>query len=492
MVLQELTRAVGNTQLDLENTDAHDAAVVLLTPEMSRLLYDNAFLAGLAKILKNSTQDVDEFHLLAAIVDKLPPVALKTYAHGVSVLRSRKDVLLPHLWDPVSPKQSQDAETVAALTFDLPDHGGPKESLTLPLAKTIFHNNKLSTMVAARFDMSGLNPHLLQFTESSNHRVNLPIQKIAPWAPLSPLTAARKITESFGNIVRGVEVDGETVPASTELEAAINRLWQPYPNAKPSPTVVYALVTPEPIASTLHPSKPQPGLTMQTGTSTAESIVKEIDQSSEYVAEVWTSGGNLHKVLSGGGGWGKKKGLLSLDPQTSHFSLSEEKEMEQFFKDGVDSGFAPVGSEIQFFAMHPTPPQTPDQPDVVLGVSGGADNVLEVAKDQPVLTSQFVGLSDHAIYVETEGGVSPQLKLSVPGSRLFAALGTSTETGSTRSSNSSKQNRTYESSPSDIVKRAFSLPMLVFSVAFAFSFTYFDMRYFVKPEEAAKPEYVKP
>ncbi|CRK46843.1 hypothetical protein BN1723_020146, partial [Verticillium longisporum] len=71
-------------------------------------------------------------------------------------------------------------------------------------------------------------------------------------------------------------------------------------------------------------------------------------------------GQRIFQVISGGGGWGKKQGLLSLDTETQ-FSLTGEEDLESFIRsfhgqkggDGedapLDSGVVAPGSTLQFF-----------------------------------------------------------------------------------------------------------------------------------------------
>ncbi|RYP72201.1 hypothetical protein DL771_004331 [Monosporascus sp. 5C6A] len=54
-------------------------------------------------------------------------------------------------------------------------------------------------------------------------------------------------------------------------------------------------------------------------------------ESAEVFSRLTSSGCRLHKILSGGGGWGLKQGLLSLDPETSH-TQPEEEDIEMFIK----------------------------------------------------------------------------------------------------------------------------------------------------------------
>ncbi|RYP56692.1 hypothetical protein DL769_009882 [Monosporascus sp. CRB-8-3] len=54
-------------------------------------------------------------------------------------------------------------------------------------------------------------------------------------------------------------------------------------------------------------------------------------ESAEVFSRLTSSGCRLHKILSGGGGWGLKQGLLSLDPETS-YTQPEQDDIEMFIK----------------------------------------------------------------------------------------------------------------------------------------------------------------
>lgn len=133
--------------------------------------------------------------------------------------------------------------------------------------------------------------------------------------------------------------------------------------------------------------------------------------------------------MSGGGGWGAKKGLLSLDPQISHFAFSEEEEMRRFMQTMDNSGFAPTGSTIQFFMSMSRPPPMPSgsPPSFVFGVSGQEPLDSEVVEDETgFIGGHFGALSNEGIYLsplekkESEAGnLADEMKLSVPHSRAF-------------------------------------------------------------------------
>jgi hypothetical protein len=233
----------------LENSNRHNAAVVLATPDLARELDDHHFTSSLVELLSASAS-IDSFQLVCAVVDDIAPaLGEATPLQGISVLRGHIDTLLPQLREPDSSREKVDKDSVAALTF-----GMGASTLTLPLTRTTFHNNRASTLLSSQYHISQGQPELKERNEKQWQHVHIafdqPAQSVGGlglWAPLSPVTRARRITESFGNIVRGIEVNGNSTPASTELEDSVNTMFK-HRRATESyqgPMGVWAMVTPE-------------------------------------------------------------------------------------------------------------------------------------------------------------------------------------------------------------------------------------------------------
>ncbi|KAJ6446289.1 6-phosphogluconate dehydrogenase [Purpureocillium lavendulum] len=408
----------------LTNTDGHDAAVILATPNFARQLEDSDLVSRFAKALCGSS-DVTEFHVLCAIVDHVTPALGESgKMHGFSILRGRLHDTLPELWLPSPPRSREDMDSVSALTFNL---GNP--SVTLPLARTTFQNNRASTLLTSRFDMTQGTAKLAQSGEKYSQCINILLDEpprstadLGLWAPLSPITRARVVTESFGNIIRGVEVDGKSQPASTELEDSVDTMfkYRTSSDATPGPMGVWAMVSPVPEPD----NAPDPTPILQGKGATRDAV----EITAQYIEEEFGSGGYLFQILSGGGGWGAKKGLLSLDPQRTHFSLSEEEEMTRFMQTMENSGFAPAGSQIQFYvpAQAPEEDTTTKASGVVFGVPGEAETSkdAEIPAAGYLVDGHFGGLSSRGVFIsappKSEAGVAYESKLSAPNSRVFA------------------------------------------------------------------------
>lgn len=228
----------------------HDAAVVLASPGLTRLI-DSAASAGRWAELLSPAGEGGHFHLVSAVVDHVPSVTRPSMAEneGIAVLRGPSDVILPQLWAPTKERSARN-DDVGALTFGLDD----ASTVTVPLAHTIFQNGKPSTLTASCFDLSGDSPRLVQSKETMEQQINVPLQSPSNphlWLPLRGLTQPRIVTESFGNILRRLQIDGRSTPASSELEASVDDIYKEIQKKLP-PGVevplmgVWAVVSPAP------------------------------------------------------------------------------------------------------------------------------------------------------------------------------------------------------------------------------------------------------
>ncbi|EHK15396.1 uncharacterized protein TRIVIDRAFT_196254 [Trichoderma virens Gv29-8] len=410
----------------LENADGHNAAVLLTTPDFAKDLEDANIMGEFARLMAGSA-DVGRFHVLSAVVDHLAgPIGSLRPFQGVSVLRGHLNDMLPQLWQQSPPKSKDDADSVSALTFSLGD-----PALTLPLARTTFHNNRASTLLSSEFDLTRSTTHLARQTEKHSQFVRVALDDdleslahLDMWTPLMPLTQPRTVTESFGNIIRGIEVDGTTIPASTELEDIVNALHKQNTQSGvlSGPVGVWAMVIPNPETSGALEDwleeAPEPISVLPD----VDDIRDTVKATGQHLKKLYSHGGRLYKILSGGGGWGAKKGLLSLDPQRTHFSLSEEEEMQNFIQSMSGGGFTPQGSQIQFFMSAPALPDItePFVPGVAFGVSGDVAVPRDPEPIQGFIGQHFGALSNSAIYLSGQGLPSgKETKLSVPHSRVY-------------------------------------------------------------------------
>ncbi|MCJ1483186.1 hypothetical protein MMC06_003353 [Schaereria dolodes] len=293
-----------------------------------------------------------ELDVLIAVVDrisspsthilrqaKLDPLNKTMSSEGISVLVTDSKKAAPDLWS--TRKEAYESETTSiqqrcTLSFQFQPsthdisasfrrHWTPvpysSQTLDLPLTNTLFQNGRTSTLEAQRWAVTGIlnsKPELSRTRRSVLPQQSLKIQRNCEQLslakleiPLFYITPPRIVADSMGNIIRSFRDDGNsrgTVSASEELERAV-KLETAEGEREACRIDVWALVIPR-----------------EYWISQPRAMVQ--------LNAVIESGGRLHRVLSGGGGWGNKQGLLSLEPD-SMFTMSS-KDPQTGFDDGFD------------------------------------------------------------------------------------------------------------------------------------------------------------
>ena len=360
--------------------------VLFVTTPLSSLLdEDSVFLKRLLGIVFPKLEVGQELDLLAAVVDRIPHVPdhyLKdirsdTYidhglgSDGISFLVCDSLDVAPDLWTPrqeTHERESMDIEQRSTISFffqpsrkwrkwaaeKFPPVVYTSHLLELPLANTMFHNAQTSTMSAQRWTLTqnGQNPEFnrIKQTPLTQQTLNLGMTLVgnepSVILPLTPITVSRRVTAAMGNIIRRIQTgDSPTdhAPASEELEKSIQSHYERHVAERR--VDVWALVTP----SEIWVSRPQK--MMEKG------LYSNI-----------ANGARLHKVLSGGGGWGLKQGLLSLDPrstysrsdQASQLTIKDDGDVEAEKQAALGEIVKP-GDVVQFFAHLPRTPKDPLQ-----------------------------------------------------------------------------------------------------------------------------------
>ncbi|KAL8901036.1 MAG: hypothetical protein Q9192_000757 [Flavoplaca navasiana] len=301
---------------------------------------------------------------------------------GLSVLLTDSETATPGLWSQSESRQGDATSTLrrrSTLSFQF---GPNKESLhpaeanaapksfqsktiKLPVANTVFHNGRESSIQAQRWIVGEtmLEPTLACIKRSWIHEQVLriafpyppepdkfPLQIIAPMKCIGP---RQRVATSMGNIIRQVHsledlsgpaphrFQSEAEPASKQLEDAINQ-WVTEPGNEMGAVEVWALVRPPTILQR-HREK--------------------------FFTKIVKAGGHFHKVLSGGGGWGNRQGLLALDPEVD-FDVTPELTMAQDFNSVVpEEGTAPSqivnpGDFVEFFVRRPIKASSTERPKV--------------------------------------------------------------------------------------------------------------------------------
>jgi hypothetical protein len=298
-----------------------------------------------SKLGGNSREAV---RLVAAVVDRLPkPSDLSASAVGDNGSEGIALRLIANenpIW---KPEVTIDGPRVEAnlsdnkfrfLSFHLNDSSTPAHMLPVvqvPLANTIFHNGLSSTLIWRKYALQQGGKGLVQIDEKvcDSHRVKLPqqpghgdVNALNFSVPLVPLTSARSVVACMGNIIRRLSGNSgltsqddtkEAILASHELEQSVTS-YHKTRGLSPRAVSVWALVIPEKTFTG--------GLSMATkvlGERNLPELWKagsdhDTDPSQPNLLTLLQHGARLHKVLSGGGGWGKKAGLLSLDPDSGY------------------------------------------------------------------------------------------------------------------------------------------------------------------------------
>lgn len=423
--MQELLEQIPPFALDTE----HECPLLLflVTPSFAAQAVENLdlFAHTIRKAIKHTDQDsiVPSFQTLVAVVDRLPlPVAtlagkseklfakFRTRAYGKNRLSSGLEGIafasISEVPRQSASKSDTDNNTTSrgrrmsllsssnkpgTLTFKMKSHivGDERYSsyeVQLPLTNSVFLNGLASTLIRCQYNWDARSGELTQvWKENEDHQaVTLPClpyavrgvgTNISASAPLVALTPARVVAACMGNIVRqvfdGSEDNAHPVLASQELEAAVSDYFK----AKdiPAQTVsVWALVVPKEAAENIPLVQP---ILSRVAAYLRAHWKADVDKTLYIGAEItrfgeaFEHGVKLCRVMSGGGGWGKKAGLLSLDPDTNYDAASEAPEPSFFSELALDGStedaspleqVARVGDYVQFYiapvSTYPEPP----------------------------------------------------------------------------------------------------------------------------------------
>lgn len=340
--------------------------VLLLTPSHIKLLEEgNQFIPDLLRQTHENLQHGQPIDVLLAVVDKIsypggqgrPDTEAETHkkaigytGNGISVLFLESETAAPDLWSDrtvASKRETFPVPRRSTLVFQFDTRGGllkgvagayiPDLSISrtfkLPVANTIFNNGRVSTIQAQHWTVDKKEPggafdcvrkmwldeqllkvppnewftkryykdpsaralaisrnELKDLGQSSHFVVERSNRLFRASVPLTPITEPRVVAASMGNVIRSLFAygsSGEVMPASKELEAAVNQ-WISEHGIEARSLDVWALIT----SNNTH-----------------------LHHRSSKLDYFIDSGSHLHKVLSGGGGWGSRQGLLALDPE---------------------------------------------------------------------------------------------------------------------------------------------------------------------------------
>jgi hypothetical protein len=285
--------------------------LLLVTPNFAHWLDPSSpFLSQFFTRLYGNSSGVNSFHAVTAVVDTLPDITSSNpdsnESEGLSLLAVGQSDVQAKAAPPRLIRSSASEET--NLLFSIQSHPNGQTTkmsaheIGLRLANTIFFNGKDTTLFGTRWLWNNdSNEYVLdKSVDFTSCMITARAEAVDATLelPLHQVTERRRVMTSMGNILRQLAkstdaTSTETIPASTDLEKELPRYIKEH-NIVDHRVSVWALVE-------------KPDLVVaDSGSSTHDRLIQSLQQ-----------GGKLHRVMSGGGGWGKKQGLLSLDPEVS-------------------------------------------------------------------------------------------------------------------------------------------------------------------------------
>lgn len=325
-------------------------AVLLATPLVAQMLELESDESKLAEIMQrmfgNATQLPERIISVIAVVDRMPLFwRVNTQADGISFCITPLSSLTEAQRNSLeTPRESTHIDASGAVSFGFrwpkldPETGRnvPTESrIQVPLANTVFHTGRRSTMYLAHWTTNGMEKLGLSHWSNPSHlsfsmAMSVPVERRLQ-APVRWLTPSRRIESAAGNIVRKIEGENQdVVTASAELEKVVPAYLKEN-RSEDGRLDIWASVKPNAGVFTPH--------------------AREQLQLRDHV----------HKVLSGGGGWGIKAGLLSLDPETTF--MEEESQDNAIINDVPFREFFATGDAVRFFTDDRKPAEATAEQD---------------------------------------------------------------------------------------------------------------------------------
>ncbi|KAJ5390242.1 uncharacterized protein N7496_001310 [Penicillium cataractarum] len=282
--------------------------------------------------LYGNDSNTNTLYAVAAVIDKIPESSALSNleSEGLSLLAIDKENVHGKAAPPrrFGEPANEESDILVSIHNEQKSQSptGVTHEIGLRLANTVFVNGKESTLLGMQWTRDNTtNAYTLDSTinmtscavKSTSSASTSPHLKL----PLYPIGDRRTVIASMGNILRQISKSSdpnsqEPIPASSELEKDLPRYIKEH-NITDQRVSVWALVE-KPDIKVGDPSLP----------------------TRDYLIQSLSQGGKLHRVVSGGGGWGKKQGLLSLDPEIS-FSGSAQRHalvgLDQLFNPSADA-----------------------------------------------------------------------------------------------------------------------------------------------------------
>lgn len=170
-------------------------------------------------------------------------------------MSAEQEDCLPGLWQIVDDEDLTDQHQLPSPSLLFKTHRslavknvGIPQTIRIPLANTVFHNGRDSTLLISSWQRSAVSMPFrkVQQIEKKFQEIRPPLLVPPPRMkfPLTYLTPLRRIDSGLGNIVRKViGEDGKPVPASQELETSVDAHLKGDPHKQTLD--VWALVIPK-------------------------------------------------------------------------------------------------------------------------------------------------------------------------------------------------------------------------------------------------------
>jgi hypothetical protein len=359
-ILKHLKSSCGHPKLH--------TAVILATPSFTHLLdKDNDFLAkavhelafgGASRTTTGSAPASFNIRTRSAIVDRLPldtglnlrPQNSSRGNEGISVLALGEELRSLRAEHIVPGPSSPNAHV--RFVFQHFDRG--RRVIALPVANTMFRNGRESTSYEDIWQVGTALKNGTYFQRKSRAPLKSFEVAVSPadaWPfigiPMLPLTRPCEIGSSIGNVLRELKRSdtGKLFPASTDLEVAVpqflNSPW--LTETAKNGFSVFALITCKDFYATAS-EEVRTGVRPPGRRALLDGLVD--------------GRARLHRVTGGGGGWGNKKGLLSLEPGVDVFADNHDL-LPPLPPEGGNydfrsaSALTSTGDNVQFVAVFP-------------------------------------------------------------------------------------------------------------------------------------------
>ncbi|KAJ5674067.1 hypothetical protein N7462_009506 [Penicillium macrosclerotiorum] len=360
--------------------------LLLLTPSFAHWLdASNLFLADLMRRLYGDTPEPQALHAIAAVVDRIPygpslpkgsisdikksPTTRVVESEGLSLLVVGPEAVQGKVAPTRGIRGPAGEEPDLMISLQNGEahmsSAGTAYRVGLRLANTVFTNGKETTLFGMRWARNTTGKYTLQqsvdFASCSVTALSQ-VDGLTPSLslPLHPVGERRKVITSMGNILRQISKSSdpnsnEPIPASSELEKDLPRYIEEN-NIMAQKVSVWALVEkPDVVAA-------------DESSTTQDRLIQSLRQ-----------GGKLHRVMSGGGGWGKKQGLLSLDPEISFCDTTRRQELL-----GLDQLFDPNADAVMEMPSLDTKGMIGDDLSLLSQVARAGDFVQFLVSVEPV------------------------------------------------------------------------------------------------------------